>query len=85
MRKTGGIRKPSQRRQADKTLKGSRRTTQGGAQRSLGICPAGSRSAGPFQRRPGLPDNRISNLDKLYCGVSAALDNLLEAVGLNAA
>jgi hypothetical protein len=32
-----------------------------------------------------LPGDRISNLDKLYLEVSAAMDNLLEAVGLEAA
>lgn len=39
----------------------------------------------PFSGDANLPDNRISNLDKLYLGVSTALDNLLEAVGLEAA
>ena len=39
----------------------------------------------PFSGDANLPDNRISNLDKLYLGVSAALDNLLDAVGLEAA
>jgi hypothetical protein len=39
----------------------------------------------PFSGDGILPDNRISNLDKLYLGVSRALDNLLEAVGLEAA
>jgi hypothetical protein len=32
-----------------------------------------------------LHDDRIGNLDKLYLAVSTALDNLLEAVGLEAA
>jgi DNA-binding transcriptional ArsR family regulator len=31
------------------------------------------------------PDERISNLDRLYLAVSTALDNLLKAVGLEAA
>ena len=39
----------------------------------------------PFTGDANLPDNRISNLDRLYLGVSAALANLLEAVGLKAA
>jgi hypothetical protein len=39
----------------------------------------------PFSGDANLPDNTISNLDKLYLGISAALDNLLEAVGLEAA
>ena len=39
----------------------------------------------PFTGDANLPDNRISNPDKLFLGVSAALDNLLEAVGLEAA
>ena len=32
-----------------------------------------------------LPNERISNLDRLYLAVSTALDKLLEAVGLEAA
>jgi hypothetical protein len=39
----------------------------------------------PFSGDANLPDGRINNLDKLYLGVSAALDNLPEAVGLEAA
>ena len=48
------------------------------------------RALSVFPRRPvsgdaNLPGDRISNLDKLYLAVSTALDNLLEAVGLEAA
>jgi len=39
----------------------------------------------PFSGDVNLPDNRISKLDRLYLDVSAALDNLFEAVGLEAA
>jgi hypothetical protein len=39
----------------------------------------------PLSGDANLPDDRISNLDKLYLGVSTALDNLIGAVGLQAA
>jgi hypothetical protein len=39
----------------------------------------------PVNGDASLTGNRISNLDKLYLAVSTALDNLLEAVGLEAA
>ncbi len=39
----------------------------------------------PFSGDENLPEIKVSNLDKLYLGVSTALNNLLEAVGLKAA
>ena len=39
----------------------------------------------PVSGDANLMGDRISNLDKLYLAVSTALDNLVEAVGLEAA
>ncbi len=39
----------------------------------------------PFKGDSNLPDGRISNLDRLYLGISTALDKRLEAIDLEVA
>jgi hypothetical protein len=49
------------------------------------IWKPGARSQNGSQRDTKLPDDKISDLDKLYLDVLSALGNILEAMGQEAA